>query len=91
MKKKVIVLDIDYITIDDKPIVRLFAKDGDKNVILIDENFKAYLYAVSDDVDKCMSNITENLDVQVEKIIKNDFIFLGVRHAVRVSHFQIKA
>ena len=73
MKKKVIVLDIDYITIDDKPIVRLFAKDGDKNVILIDENFKAYLYAVSDDVDKCMSNITENLDVQVEKIIKNDF------------------
>ena len=73
MKKNVIVLDIDYVTIDDKPIVRLFAKDGDKNIILIDENFKPYLYVVSDQIDRCMNNITEKLDVQVEKIIKKDF------------------
>ena len=74
MEKNVVILDIDYVTYDDKPVIRLFSKDGDKNVILLDDTFEPYLYVVSDDADKCMSEIQDNLDVvSVEKIIKKDF------------------
>ena len=74
MERNVVILDIDYVTYEDKPIIRLFSKDGDKNVILLDDTFEPYLYVVSDDVDACMSEIEDNLDVvSVEKIIKKDF------------------
>ena len=73
MKKKVIVLDIDYITIDEKPIIRLFAKHKEENIILIDERFKPYLYVVSNEIDACMEKIQEQLNVKTEKIIKKDF------------------
>ena len=35
MEKEVVILDIDYISYEDKPVIRLFSKDGDKNVVLI--------------------------------------------------------
>ena len=74
MERNVVILDIDYVTYEDKPVIRLFSKDGDKNIILLDDTFEPYLYVVSDDVDKCMSEIQNNLDVvSVEKIIKKDF------------------
>ena len=74
MEKNVVILDIDYVTYEDKPVIRLFSKDGDKNVILLDDTFEPYLYVVSDDVDRCMAEIEDNLDiVGVEKIIKKDF------------------
>ena len=57
MEKNVVILDIDYVTYEDKPVIRLFSKDGDKNVILLDDTFEPYLYVVSDDVDYCMSEI----------------------------------
>ena len=73
MERNVVILDIDYVTYEDKPIIRLFSKDGDKNVILLDDTFEPYLYVVSDDVDACMSEIEDNLDVvSVEKIIQKD-------------------
>ena len=74
MERKVIILDIDYITHENRPIVRLFSKEGEKNIILIDESFRPYLYVVSDDNNSCMKNIKEKLEnVEVEKIIKKDF------------------
>ena len=73
MEKKVIVLDIDYVTINEKPVVRLFAKKGDKNFILIDNRFRPYLYALSEDNDKCIERIKEKIDVEAEKVIKKDF------------------
>ncbi|WP_407421568.1 DNA polymerase domain-containing protein [Methanobrevibacter sp.] len=74
MERNVVILDIDYVTYEDKPVIRLFSKDGDRNVILLDDTFEPYLYVVSDDVDKCMSEIQNNLDVvSVEKVIKKDF------------------
>ena len=39
MEREVVILDIDYISYEDKPVIRLFSKDGDKNVILIDDSF----------------------------------------------------
>ncbi len=74
MKKNVVILDIDYVTYEDKPVIRLFSKDGDRNIILIDDTFRPYLYVVADDVDECITEIRENLDVvDVEKVILKDF------------------
>ena len=74
MKKNVVILDIDYVTYEDKPIIRLFSKHDDKNIILIDDTFEPYLYVVSDNIDECMDEIKENLDVvRIEKVTKKDF------------------
>ena len=63
MERDVVILDIDYVTYETKPVIRLFSKDGDKNIILIDDTFQPYLYVMSDDIDRCMSEIKENLEV----------------------------
>ena len=74
MEKNVVILDIDYVTYEDKPVIRLFSKDGDKNVVLIDDTFEPYLYVLSDDIEECLDEIQENLDVvRIEKVIKKDF------------------
>ena len=74
MEKNVVILDIDYVTYEGKPVIRLFSKSGDKNIILIDDTFEPYLYVVSDDIDECISEIKNNPDViSVEKVIKKDF------------------
>ncbi len=74
MKKNVVILDIDYVTYEDKPVIRLFSKDGDKNIILIDDTFQPYLYVMADDVDECISEIKDNINVVgVERVILKDF------------------
>ena len=74
MQRNVVILDIDYVTYEDKPVIRLFSKDGDKNVVLIDDTFEPYLYVVSDELDECITEIQDNLDVvRIEKVIKKDF------------------
>ena len=74
MEKNVVILDIDYVTYEDKPVIRLFSKQGDKNIVLIDDTFEPYLYVVYDDLDECISEIEENMDVvRLEKVIKKDF------------------
>lgn len=75
MEKNVVVLDIDYVTIDEKPAIRLFAKDGENNVILIDESFKPYLYVLPVGFpDECIAEIEEELpEVEIEEVIKKDF------------------
>lgn len=74
MQKNVVILDIDYVTFDEKPVVRLFSKEGDKNVVLLDDTFEPYLYVASDDLDGCLKEIQDNLDVvRVEKVLKKDF------------------
>lgn len=74
MQRNVVILDIDYVTYEGKPVIRLFSKEGDKNIILIDDTFEPYLYVVSDNIEDCISEIKENLDVvNVEKVVKKDF------------------
>lgn len=74
MQKNVVILDIDYVTFEEKPVIRLFSKEGDKNIVLLDDTFEPYLYVVSDDLDECIGEIEENIDVvRVEKVIKKDF------------------
>ena len=74
MEKNVVILDVDYVTFEDKPVIRLFSKEGNKNVILLDDTFEPYLYVISDDLDECIDEINDNIDVvRVEKVIKKDF------------------
>ncbi len=74
LEKNVVILDIDYVTFEDKPVIRLFSKQGDKNVILLDDTFEPYLYVVCEDSDECIQEINDNLDVvSIEKVIKKDF------------------
>jgi DNA polymerase I len=74
MQENVVILDIDYVTFEEKPVIRLFSKKGDKNIILLDDTFEPYLYVVSDDNDECINEIEENIDVvRIEKVIKKDF------------------
>ena len=61
MQRNVVILDIDYVTHDDKPVIRLFSKDGDKNVVLIDDTFEAYLYVMADDLDECIEEINDTV------------------------------
>lgn len=74
MQKNVVILDIDYVTHEEKPIIRLFSKDGDKNIVLLDDTFEPYLYVMSDNLDECITEIEDNIDVvKVEKVTKKDF------------------
>lgn len=74
MQRNVVILDIDYVTYEDKPVIRLFSKEGDKNVVLLDDTFEPYLYVMSDDLDECINEIQDNLEVvRIEKLTKKDF------------------
>ncbi|WP_298521532.1 DNA-directed DNA polymerase [uncultured Methanobrevibacter sp.] len=74
MQRNVVILDIDYVTYEERPVIRLFSKDGDQNIVLLDDTFEPYLYVMSDDLDECMDEINENIDVvNVEKVTKKDF------------------
>ena len=77
MQRNVVILDIDYVTYEDRPVIRLFSKEGDKNIVLIDDTFEPYLYVVSDDVEECMAEIEETIDVvNIKPIIDNIAILL---------------
>ena len=52
MEKNVVILDIDYVTYENKPVIRLFSKDNDKNIVLLDDTFEPYLYVAPKDDDK---------------------------------------
>ena len=74
MQRNVVILDIDYVTFEEKPVIRLFSKDGDKNIVLIDDTFEPYLYVMSDNLDECKSEIEDKIDVvKVETVTKKDF------------------
>ena len=51
MEKNVVILDIDYVTYENKPVIRLFSKDKDKNIVLLDDTFEPYLYVAPKDDD----------------------------------------
>lgn len=56
--KKFMLLDIDYVTRNHKPVVRLFGKlpDG-RSIIAIDRNFKPYIYAQPLDFEECINEL----------------------------------
>ena len=83
VKRNIVLLDIDYITHDEKPVMRLFGKaKGEKSndLIALDDSFVPYLYALpSNDIDKCIKDLEElkseeEIDFkELEKVNKKDF------------------
>lgn len=66
--KRFVLLDIDYITEDDKAVIRMFGKlKGDeegKSIIVLDKNYKPYIYVVAVDEEKCIEDLNE-FDVEM--------------------------
>lgn len=71
--KRFILLDIDYFTKEGKPIVRLFGKLSDgRSIIVLDKNFKPYIYVLPHDIEECMAELEEFKIDKIEKVRKRD-------------------
>lgn len=72
-RKKFVLLDIDYITRNHKPVIRLFGKLADgRSIIALDRNFKPYIYVQTHDVEKCKDELRKLELKKIEKICKKD-------------------
>ena len=94
---EMIITDIDYITKDEKPVIRLFGKTNDGgHIIAVDETFEPYLYATPlNDTDECIEDIKNNVEIKsIEKLIKKDFqiekefIKITFNHPQEVSKYK---
>lgn len=69
-------LDIDYITRNSKPVVRLFGKllgeNERRSIIALDKNFKPYIYVLPHDVEECLTELTELKVGKIERVLKKD-------------------
>ena len=77
VKRNIVLLDIDYITHDEKPVMRLFGKvKGEKSndLIALDDSFVPYLYVLPvDDIDKCINDLKElEKEEELEFITKHN-------------------
>ena len=97
MQTKTILLnDIDYITRNDKPIIRLFGTDpqSNTNIIAYDNSFVPYMYVLAYDTEKCIEELEEmglkNLEV-VSKIdigVEKEFIKITLTHPQEVPKLR---
>ncbi|MDI6644295.1 MAG: DNA-directed DNA polymerase [Methanobacteriaceae archaeon] len=86
--KRFILLDIDYITKQGKPIIRLFGKipDENKSLIVLDKNFYPYFYVIPEDFDKCIDDLEQFKFLKIEKERKidnlefKDFLKVTIEH-----------
>lgn len=95
--KNIILLDIDYITHEEKAVIRLFGKEKDENgktgerkIIALDDTFEPYIYVIANDIEKCIKDI-ENLDFKlkkIEKVHKKKFQIEGEFLKVTFTHPQ---
>ena len=74
--KQFVLLDIDYITKNRIPVIRLFGKligenGGGSKIIALDRRFKPYIYINPNDADECIAELNI-LGLQVEKLRRRD-------------------
>ena len=88
--KQFVLLDIDYITKNRIPVIRLFGKligqnGGVSKIIALDRSFKPYIYIHPNNVDDCINELTM-LELEVEKLRRKDngklkdFLKLTLKH-----------
>nr|WP_319373837.1 DNA-directed DNA polymerase [uncultured Methanobacterium sp.] len=98
--KRMVLLDIDYITRDDKAVVRLFGREKNdptgNSIIVLDKGFKPYIYVMPHDLDPCREQL-EELDVlNVEKVEMKDlgrekeFLKVTLKHPQDVPKLRDK-
>ena len=74
--KQFVLLDIDYITKNRIPVIRLFGKligenGGGSKIIALDKSFKPYIYIRPNNFDDCINELNI-LELQVEKLRRKD-------------------
>ncbi|MDR2624402.1 MAG: DNA-directed DNA polymerase [Methanobrevibacter sp.] len=76
-KREVILFDVDYVTYNEKPVIRLFGKekeeDNKKTVIALDFDFQPYIYVVANDIEMAKKEINELDPESIELVNKKDF------------------
>lgn len=104
VKRNIVLLDIDYITYDEKPVMRLFGKVNGENsndIIALDDSFTPYLYVLpSNNIDKCIADL-ESLKEEgelsftsLEKVNKKDlqvpreFVKINFTHPQEVPKYR---
>lgn len=98
--KRMVLLDIDYITKDDKAVIRLFGQEksnGDENsIIVMDEGFKPYIYVVPLNPTLCQEQLEELDILKVENVTMKDlakdkdFLKVTLKHPQDVPKLREK-
>lgn len=97
METKTIVLnDIDYVTYNDKPVIRLFGMDSKtcENIIAVDTTFKPYLYILPYDMDECINQLKDmditNVEIEskIDIGVERDFIKAILNHPQEVPKLR---
>lgn len=95
--KNIILLDIDYITHEEKAVIRLFGKikeengkTGEKKIIALDETFEPYIYLITNNIEKCKEDLEKltPMPEKVEKVRKKRFQIEGEFLKVTFKHPQ---
>jgi DNA polymerase I len=79
MRLRCFLLDVDYITVSGRAVIRLWLKDErGNNIIAYDSDFEPYFYAVTDDASSIMSVASmrsgeEIRPNRVERVVRKDF------------------
>lgn len=85
--KRMVLLDIDYITRGEKAIIRLFGREkNDENetsIIVLDDGFQPYIYVVPRDIEECQEQIEELNVEKVEKVEMKDLA--KNKHFIKVT------
>jgi len=68
-----ILLDIDYVTVEDVPVIRLFGKGEDKRPrIALDGSFRPYIYAVPSNTGSCLEELERAGFKELEVVKRKD-------------------
>ena len=98
--RKFVLLDIDYITEDDKAVIRMFGRlKGDEegqSIVVLDKNFKPYIYVLPLDPEQCMLDLNE-FDIEMVGWVRSnylgenkDFLKLTLHHPQDVPKLRDK-
>lgn len=90
--KKFVLLDIDYVTRNQEPVIRLFGKlmgeNEEGHIIALDKSFKPYIYIIPSDpnpITNCIHELSQLKLLSVEKVSRND---MGQRKEVLKVTFK---
>ncbi len=78
MQLNCFLIDVDYVSLEGRAVIRMWLKDDGKNIVAYDPKFEPYFYAITDDDSEILSvtAIRSGEEIKpnrVEKVIKQDF------------------
>ena len=98
--KNMVLLDIDYVTEKDKPVIRLFGKekgsDDFNHIIALDRTFEPYIYVIPQDMEGALEQLEEIGLENTQKVLKKDlakeleFIKVTLKHPQEVPKLRDK-